>query len=149
MNSQHEERVNQGGNGNPRAVITHEPERTTVYGVQATLRKQLSPRAVARRRAATSIPSTSRRPSFGVNPVTGVSTVRRGRVPDGATYRAGGAFAQSRLDVVPSRLQLVGNLRVNGASYRSRASNSPLVDGQPLWPDDRADGDRRGVSRGD
>jgi outer membrane receptor protein involved in Fe transport len=135
VNSQHEERVNQGGSGNPRAAINYEPERTTVYGFQATLRKALSSRAVLVA-GGDFYPEHITAPSFGVNPVTGVSTVRRGRVPDGATYRAGGAFAQAIVDAVPSKLQLVGNLRVNGASYQSRASNSPLVGGQPLWPDD-------------
>ena len=48
LNSQREERVNQGGNGNPTATIGHEPERTTVHGVQAALAKQLSPRQSVR-----------------------------------------------------------------------------------------------------
>jgi outer membrane receptor protein involved in Fe transport len=74
--------------------------------------------------------------STGVNPVTGASTVRRGRVPDGATYRSGGVFAQTIVDVVPSKVQFAGNFRVNAASYRARASKSPLVNGLPLWPDD-------------
>ena len=136
VNSQHEERVNQGGNGNPRAAINHEPERTTVYGLQATLRKVLSSRAMFVA-GGDFYPEHITAPSFGVNPVTGVSTVRRGRVPDAATYRAGGVFTQAIIDVVPSTLQLVGNVRVNGASYESRASNSPLAAGRPLWPDDR------------
>ena len=34
FNSQREERVNQGGNGNPTAAINHEYERTNVHGVQ-------------------------------------------------------------------------------------------------------------------
>jgi hemoglobin/transferrin/lactoferrin receptor protein len=38
---------------------------------------------------------------------------------------------------VPAALQVVGNVRVNGASYRAKASDSPLARGQPLWPDDR------------
>src|SRR6185436_21053600 len=36
-NVQSEERVNQGGNGNPRASINHEPETTGVHGFQASL----------------------------------------------------------------------------------------------------------------
>src|SRR4030095_10336784 len=39
FNSQREERVNQGGNGNPAASITHEPERTSVNGLQAFVNK--------------------------------------------------------------------------------------------------------------
>lgn len=135
VNSQYEERVNQGGNGNPHAVINHEPERTTVYGVQGTVRKAVSSRA-SLVVGGDYYPEHVTAPSSGVNPVTGVSTVRRGRVPDGATYRAGGVFAQAIVDAVPSTLQLVGNVRVNGASYRARASDSPIVGGRALWPDD-------------
>jgi hemoglobin/transferrin/lactoferrin receptor protein len=134
-NSQYEERVNQGGNGNPRATINREPERTTVYGFQGTLRKHLSAR--------TSVvfggdyhTEHMTAPSVGVNPVTGAEAVRRGRVPDGAAYQSGGAYAQGVVEAIPSKLQLVGNVRLNGASYRARATDSPLVGGQRLWPDD-------------
>ena len=75
-------------------------------------------------------------PSTGLNPVTGATTVRRGRVPDGASYRVGGVFAQAVVEAMPSKVQLVGNVRVNSASYRARAADSPIVNGQPLWPDD-------------
>src|SRR6188768_2967261 len=44
FNTQREERVNQGGQGNPNGLITHQPERTTVNGVQANISKQLSQR---------------------------------------------------------------------------------------------------------
>jgi outer membrane receptor protein involved in Fe transport len=37
---------------------------------------------------------------------------------------------------VPGKLQLVGNLRWSGAQYEVKASDSPIVNGQPLWPDD-------------
>ena len=35
FSAQREERVNQGGNGNPRASVNHEPERTVAHGLQA------------------------------------------------------------------------------------------------------------------
>ena len=44
FNIQREERVNQGGNGNPNATIGHEPERTTVHGVQFNASRALSTR---------------------------------------------------------------------------------------------------------
>src|SRR4029450_10757290 len=44
FNTQREERVNQSGNGNPTATIGHEPERTTVHGVQFNASRQFSPR---------------------------------------------------------------------------------------------------------
>jgi hemoglobin/transferrin/lactoferrin receptor protein len=138
INSQYEERVNQGGNGNPRAAINSEPERTNVFGVQGTARKQLAPR-VSLAVGGDFYPESMSAPSVGLNPVTSVSSVRRGRVPDGATYKAGGVFGQAVVEAVPSKVQLVGNVRLNSASYRARASDSPLVNGQPLWPDDELD----------
>jgi len=135
INSQYEERVNQGGNGNPRAAINSEPERTTVFGVQATARKQLAPRA-SLALGGDFYPESMSAASTGFNPGTGATAVRRGRVPDGASYKAGGVFGQVVVEAVPAKLQLVGNLRVNSASYRARAADSPIVNGQPLWPDD-------------
>ncbi len=136
FNRQREERVNQGGSGNPRNTITHEYERTTVHGVQAQASEVAgrhtlsfggdfySERVVA--------------PSFGVNPVTDAVSVRRGRVPDGATFKSGGLYAQDAFQPT-SRLTLVGSLRFSHARYESRAATSPLVNGRPLWPDDELD----------
>ena len=44
FNSQHEERVNQGGNGNPTATIGHEPERTPSTACRRRSPEQLSAR---------------------------------------------------------------------------------------------------------
>ena len=52
INSQREERVNQGGQGSNTATIGHEPERTTSNAVQGSLNKALS-RAPTCRSAAT------------------------------------------------------------------------------------------------
>jgi hemoglobin/transferrin/lactoferrin receptor protein len=135
VNSQREERVNQGGNGNPLATIGHEPERTTVHGLQAAGTAQLSRRQtltiggdVYFERLASG--------AFNVDPLTGAVSPRRPRVPDGATFTQGGIFAQTGFDVRPNRLRLSGSLRVGGAAYEARASHSPLVGGVPLWPDD-------------
>jgi hemoglobin/transferrin/lactoferrin receptor protein len=135
VNSQREERVNQGGNGNPAATIGHEPERTTVHGVQGAVSTQLSERHtltfggdVYFERLASD--------SYNVNPATGGVTPRRPRVPDGARFTQGGAYAQSTYDLRPEKLRLVGSLRYGGATYKARAADSPSVNGQPLWPDD-------------
>ena len=91
-----------------------------------------------------------RRPS-GLNPVTGATTVRRGRVPDEASYAHGGVFAQTVLrGRARSRAPPSGAFASSTASYRASAADSPLVDGAPLWPDDSAaqhqPGFRAGVS---
>jgi len=136
LNSQREERVNQGGNGNPTATIGHEPERTTAHGIQAVATKALSSRATLSVGGDVYFEGLSS-DSFNVNPVTGAVTPRRPRVPDGATFTQGGVYAQTTFDAVPDRVRFVGSLRYGGAHYEAQASDSPLVNGQPLWPDDR------------
>jgi hypothetical protein len=44
LNSQREERVNQGGQGSSTATIAHEPERTTVHAVSGSVSRQVSTR---------------------------------------------------------------------------------------------------------
>ena len=138
FNTQREERVNQGGNGNPAASITHEYERMYAQGFQV--------KAVARFRDRHELlvggefyPEHIKAPSYAYNPVTGATTVRRGRVPDGATYRSEGIYVQDAFEIVPGLLRGVGDLRYSGAHYRAYASDSPLVNGKPLWPDDSLD----------
>jgi outer membrane receptor for ferrienterochelin and colicin len=135
LNSQREERVNQGGNGNPTATIGHEPERTTAHGIQGALTKQFSPRHSLSIGGDVYFERLTSE-SFNVNPVTGAVTPRRPRVPDGATFTQGGVYAQSTFDLRPDRVRLVGALRFGGASYEAKASDSPIVNGQPLWPND-------------
>ena len=135
LNTQREERVNQGGNGNPRATIGHEPERTTANGVQGALFRQLSPRQTLQVGGEVYFERLTS-DAFNVNPVNGAISPRRPRVPSGATYRNGGLFAQTSYDVVPDKIKLVGAARWAAASYEARAADSPLVNGRPLWPDD-------------
>jgi hemoglobin/transferrin/lactoferrin receptor protein len=78
-------------------------------------------------------------PSFGTNPVTDATAVRRGRVPDQAGYDWGGVYVQDVFEAIPARLRLLGNFRWSAASYESKSSASPLVNGKPLWPDDSLD----------
>jgi outer membrane receptor protein involved in Fe transport len=135
FNSQREERVNQGGNGNPNASINHEYERTNVHGLQAYASKLIDSRQNILL-GADFYNDRINSPSFGVNPVTRATTLRRPRVPDNARYRKAGIFLQDVFEVIPSKLRLTGNLRWNVASYSARAEDSPLVNGKPLWPSD-------------
>jgi outer membrane receptor protein involved in Fe transport len=134
-NSQGEERVNQGGNGNPRATVTFEPERTTVHGINGIVSKALSARQTLQLGGDVYIEGVDAR-STALDPVTGARSTRRGRVPDRVSYTHGGGFAQTFYDAVPDRLRLHGSMRVNTARYEARAADSPLVNGAPLWPDD-------------
>ena len=134
LNRQREERVNQGGNGNPRANITSEPERLLARGLQFQATRTLWPTGVLTVGGDGYFEGITA-PSTQLSPTTGVRSVRRGRVPDGATFANGGAFAQLTATPV-GWLQLVGNLRYGGVHYEASASDSPLVNGKPLWPSD-------------
>ena len=139
-NSQREERVNQGGQGNPLAAITHDKERTSSFGVSFFVDKQIGARNsfliggdIYRDRV--DAPSYQFQPEAN-NPATGTLTLTRPRVPHGARYLLAGVYVQDAFVAIPDRLRLTGALRYNVASYRSRAANSPLVAGRPLFPDD-------------
>jgi hemoglobin/transferrin/lactoferrin receptor protein len=140
FNSQREERVNQGGNGNPNASINHEPERTTVHGIHGFLGKQWGVRNSFLVGGDFYNERVSGALSYGFNPVTGVATLRRGRVPDDAHFTSGGIYAQDVFEVIPTKLRLVGSIRYGRASYEAEAADSPVV-GKPLWPDDSLDVD--------
>ena len=124
-----------GQNCLPRATIGHEPERTTANGVHASFERQLSPRQTLSLGGEVYFEKLSS-DSFDVNPTTGAESPRRPRVPSGVSYLNGGIFARTEFQLVPDRLRLVGALRWGGASYEAKASDAPVVNGLPLWPDD-------------
>lgn len=133
-NAQREERINQGGNGNPLGTITNQPERTVVHGVQGQASRQWSRDSLVI--GGEFYYDSVHSPSFVFDPVTGSFAPARPRIPDGATYKSGGIYVQNVLTAIPDRLRLVAALRYGRAAYDSRAANSPLVNGRPLWPDD-------------
>jgi outer membrane receptor protein involved in Fe transport len=135
--AQREERVNQGGNGNPRAAVNHEPERTVANGGQLLLARTWGAHSVTAGGDAYFEKVSA--PSFGVSPVTDAVSVRRGRVPDGATFDSGGVFVTETFEAVPGRVRLSGAVRWGGASYEAKAADAPVVNGLPLWPDDSLD----------
>jgi hemoglobin/transferrin/lactoferrin receptor protein len=135
FNAQREERVNQGGQGNPAGTITHQYEKTAVWGLQFATNKHF--REVDWALGGEGYRETIGAPSFTANPVTGAVALVRPRIPDGARYLMHGLYSQGTWQPwAKGRLRLSGGLRFGGVSYRSRASNSPLVSGRPLWPDD-------------
>lgn len=137
-NGQREERINQGGQGNPVGAITNQRERTNVFGFNFFLDKQLGERNtflfgadVYRDKIAA--------PAFTTDPVTGDVDASRPRIPNGARYLSYGVFVQDVFKAIPDRLSISGALRYNVASYKSRAANAPIgSNGLPLFPDDSA-----------
>ena len=134
-NAQREERVNQGGQGNPLGPITHQYERTVVHGLQSQAAEQWRKNNLVI--GGEFYYDRVRAPSYVFDPAGGAVTLARPRVPDKATYHSGGVYAQNVWAAIPERLRLIGALRYSRAAYNSRAENSPLVNGQPLWPDDK------------
>jgi outer membrane receptor protein involved in Fe transport len=137
-NAQREERVNQGGQGNPLGAITNQPERTDVFGFNFHLEKQLGASnnlLVGGDLYHDKITAIA----FTTDPASGTVTLSRPRIPHGARYLSYGVFAQDIFTVIPERLRISGALRYSVASYNSRAANSPIgPTGQPLFPDDSA-----------
>ena len=137
FNAQREERVNQGGNGNPRAGVNHEPERTVAHGLQATAERKLGRHELLL--GGDAYLESLAAPSFSWSPASGATGPRRGRVPDGARYRHGGVFLQDAFDALPGRLRLNGAVRWSAARYEASAADAAVVNGKPLWPDDAYD----------
>jgi outer membrane receptor protein involved in Fe transport len=136
LNSQREERVNQGGQGSATASIGHEPERTTAHSIALNALRQASARFSFSLGADMQFERISSGDAFNFNPVTLVETARRPRVPDGAKFNQGGVFATGTYEASPGKFRLVGAVRYGHASYVARALDAKIVGGVPLWPDD-------------
>ena len=134
-NSPREERVNQGGQGDPLGDITHNWERTRSFGFSFYLDK-MWPRHNSFLLGGDLYHDHVFASSYALDPATDIVTPIRPRVPHGARYTLSGIYLQDSLDAIPGRLRISGALRYNVASYRSRAANSPLIEGKPLFPDD-------------
>lgn len=135
-NGQREERINQGGQGNPAGTITNQRERTNVLGFNFYLDKQLGGRNTFLI-GADVYRDKINAPAFTFDPVARTTVNSRPRIPDGARYLSYGFFAQDNFTAIPDRLRINGALRYSVASYESRASNAELgPDGVPLFPDD-------------
>jgi hemoglobin/transferrin/lactoferrin receptor protein len=134
-NSQREERVNQGGQGDPLGNVTHQYERTSATGLSFFLDKNL-PNRNAFLIGSDFYSEKINSPAFTFNPRQNTSALSRPRIPDQARYRLGGIFAQNVWETIPERLRISGAVRYNIAAYKARAKDSPFVGGQRLWADD-------------
>jgi outer membrane receptor protein involved in Fe transport len=134
-NGQREERVNQGGQGNPLAAVTNQRERTNVLGFNFYVDRRLGESNTLTLGADVYRDKISA-PAFTTDPATGAVVPSRPRIPDGARYLSYGFFAQDVWAAVPDRVRVSGALRYSVASYRSRAGNAPVFNGRPLFPDD-------------
>ncbi len=134
-NSQREERINQGGQGNPAGTITNQYERTSATGFSFFVDKQLPARHSFLFGGDYYFEKINS-PAFTFNPVNGVFSLSRPRVPDEGRFITGGLFVQDAWEAIPDRLRISGALRYNLGSYRVRGADSPIVSGTRLWNDD-------------
>lgn len=133
-NAQREERVNQGGAGNPSGAITHQYERLRAWGLQAQAERRAGAHSLLA--GGESYFERIAAPAFTFDPVRATITPSRPRVPDKAGYRNWGVFAQDALETAGGRVRISASFRYGGAHYQSRAADSPVVGNRPLWPDD-------------
>ena len=82
-NAQREERINQGGQGNPLGAITNQYERTVVHGAQGQAARQWS--RIHLVVGGEFYYDRVRAPSFAFDPASGAVTPARPRVPDKST----------------------------------------------------------------
>jgi hemoglobin/transferrin/lactoferrin receptor protein len=137
-NGQREERINQGGQGNPAGAITNQRERTNVLGFNFYLDKKIGDRNTLLF-GADVYRDKIKAPAFTFNLVTRTFTNSRPRIPNGARYLSYGFYVQDNISAIPDRLQINAALRYNVVSYVSRAANAePGPGGLPLFPDDSA-----------
>ncbi len=135
FNSQREERVNQGGQGNPFGDITHQYERTNTWGISSFLDKRFRNNTFLiggdfyRERV--------NAPAYTVSGTTLAVLLSRPRVPDEVTFGSGGVFIQDQWNAIPDRLRITGALRYSGMSYNVDGSKSPVVAGRQLWISDK------------
>ena len=138
FNGQREERINQGGQGNPTGAITNQRERTNVFGFNFYLDKKIAERNNFLF-GADVYRDKIHAPAFTLDPVTHTFTSSRPRVPNGARYLSYGFYVQDNFAAIPNRLQINAALRYSVSSYVSRAANAqPGPGGLPLFPDDSA-----------
>ena len=134
-NTQREERVNQGGQGNPAGTITHLYERTNSTGFNFFMGKEL-PARNSFLFGGDFYHERLKYPAFTFNPVNNTSFASRPRIPDNARFDSAGLYVQNAWQAIPDRLRITGALRYSGALYKVRAEDSPIVNGGRLFQDD-------------
>lgn len=134
-NAQRENRFNQGGQGNATGAITSQYEKLRANGVQMYGSKVLPGRHTVLA-GADFYRERVTAPAYDLNPVNGVTTPARPRVPNGAIYNNYGFYAQDVWDAIPERLRISTSLRYGVTSYQARSGQNPTVDGRPLVVDD-------------
>lgn len=115
-----EERVHQGGQGNPLGAITHQYERLAAWGVQAQGEKWFAGHTLSM--GGEGCMERMRSPAYSWSPATGAVTLTRTRVPGHArSFNYGLYLQEAWAPERARRLRVSAALRWGGGSYRSRA----------------------------
>jgi hemoglobin/transferrin/lactoferrin receptor protein len=130
-NAQREERVNQGGQGNPTGDITHQEERTTSTGFSGFVDKTFKRNSFLI--GGDFYHERFKSPAFTTNFSNTTSFSSRPRIPNNARFDSGGVYIQDAFEAIPDRLRITGALRYSGASYKVRSADTPNgTNGRPL-----------------
>jgi outer membrane receptor protein involved in Fe transport len=134
FNRQRDDRQSQGGNGDQRATITTEFNKTDAFGYSLVGSTRAGKNNILLLGADfydEYVDSTS----FTTSPVTNRSAIARGRFPNKARYKTFGFYAEDTLDLIPRKLRLVGGIRYGATQFKTRAKDDPIINNRPVGLD--------------
>jgi outer membrane receptor protein involved in Fe transport len=134
LNRQRDDRQSQGGNGDPRGTITTEFNKTDAFGYNLLASTHIGKNNILIVGADfydEYVDSTA----FTTSPVTGRSTVARGRFPNDARYKTFGFYAENTFDIVPRKVRLIGGIRYGATQFKTRAKDDPIINNRPVGLD--------------
>ncbi|MBI4853107.1 MAG: TonB-dependent receptor [Acidobacteria bacterium] len=134
FNRQRDDRQSQGGNGDQRGTITTEFNKTDAFGYSLLASTHVGKNNILLVGADfydEYVDSTS----FTTSPVTGRSSVARGRFPNDARYKTFGFYAEDTFDILPRKLRLIGGVRYGATQFKTRAKDDPIINGRPVGLD--------------
>jgi outer membrane receptor for ferrienterochelin and colicin len=134
FNRQRDDRQSQGGNGDQRANITTEFNRTDAYGYNLLASTHVGKNNILLI-GADLYDEYVDSSAFTTSPVTGRSAIARGRFPNNARYKTFGFYAEDTFDLIPRKLRLVGGVRYGATQFKTRAKDDPIINNRPVGLD--------------
>lgn len=134
FNRQRDDRQSQGGNGDQKATITTEFNKTDAFGYSLLASTHVGRNNILLVGADLYdeyVDSTA----FTTNPVTKNSAIARGRFPNGARYKTFGFYAENTFDIIPRKLRLIGGIRYGATQFKTRAKDDPIINNRPVGLD--------------
>lgn len=134
LNRQRDDRQSQGGNGDPRATITSEFNKTDAFGYNLVASTHVGKNNIVIL-GADLYDEYVDSEAFTTSPVTNRSAVARGRFPNDARYKTFGFYAEDTFDIVPRMVRLIAGIRYGATQFKTRAKDDPIINGRPVGLD--------------